>query len=180
MFRMKPPVAALAVVVLVAVPVLAASPAGAAAGGNSANAHLCQKGGWQTVETNTGGSFANQDACVSYGAKGGTIYAPKVVLTHASCVTSFIGQMTTGDMTVSGTGFHPASNLSLTNPPPFFLQAGSVGSTDAGGAWSGNFSTGQLVADEAHSSVTLNVTLTDSQGVHASATTTVTCRNVNT
>jgi hypothetical protein len=44
-----------------------------AGGGNSANAQLCQKGGWQSLHTSTGGAFKNQGDCVSYAAKGGTI-----------------------------------------------------------------------------------------------------------
>lgn len=45
----------------------------AAPGGNSANAKLCQKGGWKALYTSQGAPFANQGACVSYGAKGGRI-----------------------------------------------------------------------------------------------------------
>jgi len=43
-------------------------------GGNSANAKKCYKGGWQTLVDANGNPFANQDACVSYGAKGGVLY----------------------------------------------------------------------------------------------------------
>jgi hypothetical protein len=50
-----------------------AAVASAAPGGNSANAKLCQKGGWQTLTRSDGSSFANQDACVSYAAQGGTL-----------------------------------------------------------------------------------------------------------
>jgi hypothetical protein len=44
-----------------------------AGGGNSANAHLCQKGGWMKLQRSDGTQFANQGACVSYGAHGGTV-----------------------------------------------------------------------------------------------------------
>jgi hypothetical protein len=44
-------------------------------GGNSANAKLCQKGGWETLMDASANAFPNQDACVSYGAHGGAIYA---------------------------------------------------------------------------------------------------------
>jgi hypothetical protein len=47
----------------------------AGSGGNSANAKLCQKGGWQYYVTADGATFANQDDCVSYGAHGGTLTA---------------------------------------------------------------------------------------------------------
>jgi hypothetical protein len=42
-------------------------------GGNSANARLCQKGGWIDLVGSDGTTFANQDACVAFGAHGGTL-----------------------------------------------------------------------------------------------------------
>ena len=59
-------------VLALAIAALATTPAGAARG-NSANAKLCQKGGWKTLFRSDGSTFANQGACVSYGAKGNTI-----------------------------------------------------------------------------------------------------------
>jgi len=58
---------------LVAASLLAAGPTSvlAAKGGNSTNAKLCYKGGWENLSSDTG-SFANQDECVSYAAHGGT------------------------------------------------------------------------------------------------------------
>src|SRR6478736_2155841 len=41
--------------------------------GKSANAHLCQKGGWMSLQGSDGTQYANQGACVRYGAHGGTI-----------------------------------------------------------------------------------------------------------
>ena len=55
---------------------LVAGTANAAPGSsNKANAKACQKGGWETLapSTNPTVAFASQDACVSYGASGGTI-----------------------------------------------------------------------------------------------------------
>lgn len=46
-------------------------PAASASRGNSANAKLCQKGGWQTLLRSDGSSFANEEACDSYAARGG-------------------------------------------------------------------------------------------------------------
>lgn len=46
-----------------------------AGGGNSANAKLCQKGGWMNLQGSDGTQFSSQDACVSFGAQGGTIVA---------------------------------------------------------------------------------------------------------
>ena len=42
-------------------------------GGNSANARLCQHGGWATLIDSTATPFASQDECVSYGAHRGVI-----------------------------------------------------------------------------------------------------------
>jgi hypothetical protein len=53
--------------------VVAAAPAGAAAGGNSDNAKLCQKEGWRTLYRGDGTTFASQGECVSYGAHGNTV-----------------------------------------------------------------------------------------------------------
>jgi hypothetical protein len=55
----------------------------AAKGGNSANAKLCQKGGWMNLQGSDGTQFANQDECVSFGAHGGTI-VPKPTCTAGS------------------------------------------------------------------------------------------------
>ncbi len=50
-------------------------------GGNSANAKLCQNGGWMGVQGSDGTLFAGQGECVSYGAHGGTI-VPIPALPH--------------------------------------------------------------------------------------------------
>jgi hypothetical protein len=53
---------------LVAIPAaLAAKP------GNSPNAKLCQKGGWQDSYTRDGQPFTSETSCASYGAQGGEI-----------------------------------------------------------------------------------------------------------
>jgi len=54
-----------------------------AGGGNSANAKLCQKGGWQTLVRSEGGSFASEQDCVAYAAKGGSLL-PKPSCTAGS------------------------------------------------------------------------------------------------
>jgi hypothetical protein len=62
---------------MMVVPALAfTTGAGAAKGGNSANAKACQKGGWENWVRADQTPFANQDECVSYGAKGGTLTEP--------------------------------------------------------------------------------------------------------
>jgi hypothetical protein len=41
--------------------------------GNSVNAKMCQKDGWKSLYTRTGEPFASEQACTSYGAKGGQL-----------------------------------------------------------------------------------------------------------
>jgi hypothetical protein len=42
-------------------------------GPNNTNAKLCQKGGWGSLFTDTGGTFDNERECTSYAAMGGTL-----------------------------------------------------------------------------------------------------------
>jgi len=51
----------------------AASGTALASGGNSVNAKQCQKNGWQSLVTSGGTSFASEEACTSYAARGGTL-----------------------------------------------------------------------------------------------------------
>jgi hypothetical protein len=53
-----------------------------AGGGNSANAKLCQKNGWQTLATATGDTFQSADECTSYAARGGVLHP----LSSAPCL----------------------------------------------------------------------------------------------
>lgn len=49
------------------------APLVAAKGGNSLNAKSCQKGGWMNLQRSDGTLFTSEQACTSYGAKGGTL-----------------------------------------------------------------------------------------------------------
>ena len=71
----RPGVILLALLATLAAALVFAGGALAAKGGNSGNAKLCQKGGWQTLMDSSAQPFPNQDECVSYGAQGGAIYA---------------------------------------------------------------------------------------------------------
>jgi hypothetical protein len=62
----------LAVLVALTVGALVVGVSAAAAADNSANAKLCQKGGWRDLVTSTGAGFASEGDCVSYAAYGGT------------------------------------------------------------------------------------------------------------
>lgn len=60
--------AAATLALLIAIPAaLAAKP------GNSPNAKICQKGGWQNLYTRDGTAFTSEQQCTSYGAMGGQI-----------------------------------------------------------------------------------------------------------
>jgi len=52
---------------------------GVSAGANAPNAKICQKNGWKQQVGSNGTTFANEQACTSYGAKGGT-YATGLIL----------------------------------------------------------------------------------------------------
>jgi hypothetical protein len=68
--RLIPVLAILGLIVasLVSVPQLGNS--ADAAKGNNQNAKLCQKGGWQTLQTSGGIPFSSEEECVSAGAQG--------------------------------------------------------------------------------------------------------------
>jgi hypothetical protein len=79
-------------------------------GGNSANAKLCQKGGWQTLMDSSATGFTNQDACVSYGAHGGAIYA--LARLHVEAC----GTQPADGLCVSTSGFGLAPTTFVTTP----------------------------------------------------------------
>jgi hypothetical protein len=60
-------------VLCVAVALALSATSGSAGAGNADNAKQCQKGGWTTYTRADGTSFANQGACVSYAARGGSL-----------------------------------------------------------------------------------------------------------
>lgn len=70
--RSRPLTLAVLVASTVSALVVGVPAAAAANGGNSANAKLCQKGGWRDLVTSTGAGFASERDCVSYAAHGGT------------------------------------------------------------------------------------------------------------
>ena len=73
-------VGALALALMMLVPTGSAF---AAKPGNSPNAKSCYKGGWTTLYTGNGVSFASQDECVANGAHGGTYGPPARVFAIA-------------------------------------------------------------------------------------------------
>jgi hypothetical protein len=158
--------AVFAVAATLAVPVLG-SPAGAAKGGNSANAHACQKGGWQSLQTDTGGAFASQDACVSYGARGGQIFAPTMTLTPSTVSDS------SSSYDVLGTGFHPNIAVAFVATSPLGDQVTVPGTTDSAGTVSYHFVLGCPSPHGLLDGDVITETITDDAGVHATALLTV-------
>lgn len=111
----------LALLAAVASALVFAGGALAANGGNSANAKLCQKGGWQTLMDSSAASFSGEGACVSYGAHGGVIY-PLAKLEVEPCATQpFDG------LCVSTSGFGLAPTTFVTTP---LLKNGSAVTTE--------------------------------------------------
>jgi hypothetical protein len=144
------------VVAFVVMVLLAAVPAVAfAGGGNSNSAKLCQKGGWTGLQGDTG-SFLSQDACVSYLAKGGTLFHPQVTATVFDCA---------GDRDsiyqFEVTGFHANSAMTWAQDTGF---TDTYGSTDANGAITGS----AILYDFGPGPD--GMTAMDSHGVHAHVT----------
>jgi hypothetical protein len=150
--------------------------------GNSANAHLCQQGGYSQVQTNTGRASANPGQCVSYAAQGGTLYQPTVIVTTEVNPVPFTGNLlfcapnsppgTVWCMIAQGTGFHPDTLLTVT------YTIGPYGPFTASGTTSASGDAGlKLVSDCAYHQMGEAVTFsfTDSYGVHASASATIPC-----
>jgi hypothetical protein len=82
----------------------------AAAGGNSANAKLCQHGGWESLMDSTGTAFASQDDCVSTGAHGGAIYALATLTVELCDDQPFDGIC----VNTTGSGLEPGSAMITT------------------------------------------------------------------
>ncbi|MBD0330391.1 MAG: hypothetical protein ICV64_09860 [Thermoleophilia bacterium] len=111
---MRFPTTLTAVAVLAALGALVlASAAAAENGGNSANAKLCQKGGWEELVDADGGAFANAGACVSYAARGGTFgqtAGPTWSLVVSACATPLEGFTCAK---ASGSGLLPGTTVNL-------------------------------------------------------------------
>ena len=95
---------------------VATATAGNGNGGNSANAKLCQKDGWMSMVGADGTTFANQDACVSYGAHGGT-YGFLIPAGHTATLTDpQVGQNSFQDTNSWGYQLNFGSNVTVGGP----------------------------------------------------------------
>jgi hypothetical protein len=122
-----------------------------AGGGNSANAKLCQHGGWKTLyNSTTGAGFSSDGACVSYGAAGGQYSS----LTWTASVSG--GSVR---MSLSGFGLEPGSEFSY------------GGSYSSGGFGFGVAGIGFVPADGTVSGPSVSAGCGDNLTVSAQATT---------
>src|SRR5262245_28101281 len=49
----------------------------------------CKGNGWKSLQSGTGKTFKNQGDCVSYAAKGGSVFSPSLTI-RTSCVDNFV------------------------------------------------------------------------------------------
>ena len=135
-----------------------------AGGGNSASAKLCQKSGWQSVETDAGGVFADAEACTSYAAEGGTLFSPVLSPSLLYCFGLGVdGQITYYAIySFSLSGFHPNSLVTFRLPGSPYPFPGFTVTTDANGS---AVSPGGVVYDPG---APAGLEATDTQGVHGS------------
>jgi hypothetical protein len=145
--------------------------AAAADGGNSANAKACQKGGWESLQTGTGGVFSNADDCVSYAAKGGALFKPELSF-HCQWA-AYPGFGNSTGIWWTATGFTPDSTAvaHTSAAGSFEYQWGGV-AIDADGAsafsWDQPYWGRYPALAAAYPYSATFAELTDENGVHAS------------
>jgi hypothetical protein len=92
-------------------------------GGNSANAKLCQHGGWATLMDATGTPFVSDGQCVSHGAHDGVIYALATITVELCSSQPFDGIC----VNTTGSGLGPGSAMVTTlYKNGAFLQFSSI------------------------------------------------------
>ena len=136
-----------------------------AGGGNSAGAKQCQKSAWQSLQTDNGTTFADEEACTSYTAQGGVLFSPTVVPNLQYCLLFNGTLIALYGFTASG--FHANSTVSFQRLPDPYVVARAT--TDANGV---AIFPGALVLDPF---APAGMTATDAQGTHAGVEFTATC-----
>lgn len=134
-----PQLRTLAVVLLLSLLTVPFGANAAPGGGNGANAHLCQQGGWQDLTRTDGTPFKNQGDCISYAAQGGTVVT---MPSPAISATSSPGPINanfgpTWLVTVSGTGFTPGGAVTIVSKAgtaPAIITITDPAKADANGA----------------------------------------------
>ena len=112
--------------------VVIAPPGLAANGGNSESAKLCQKDGWRSLYTSAGTPFADQGACVSYAAQGGTLTTRAKTKSQLDCESlggTFGADDQTGDTrsllwSCNGNGVTADAAMFLLDEDCFFYDGG--------------------------------------------------------
>ncbi len=126
----KTAIASVVLAVAVSALVFAGSAVGAP-GGNSANAKLCQHGGWASLMDSSATPFASQDECVSHGAHGGVTYALATIAVEPCAVQPFDGIC----VNTTGSGLEPGSAMITTlYKNDAFVQFSSINVSASGGA----------------------------------------------
>jgi hypothetical protein len=136
---------------------LLAAPVAAAPGGNAANAAKCEDGGYLYYTDAEGNPFKNEGQCTRYAARGGQ-------LVSTADISFDRGSGGLPDGIISGTGFTPNSDitLTLTFSPTGETNTDTLWRTDATGA----FSTGPtFVFCVTEDTTSVEVTATDEEGV---------------
>ena len=154
------------VVLVVALAVFAfGTSAALAGGGNSGGAKQCQKSGWQGLQTDSGGTFAEEEACTSYTAQDGVLFSPAVAPNLQYCLLFNGTLIALYGFTASG--FHANSVVIFQRlPDPYVI---GTATTDPNGVAA---FPGALVLDPYGPA---SMTATDAQGMHASVEFTASC-----
>ena len=108
------------------------------AGGGNSGKTACQDNGWLGLRSATGGSFANQGACVSYAAQGGALFAPTVSVGSATCTSNPL--FSTEEIFFSAAGFTPTSSVTVnlvSSDPPAATTVSAPPAFDASGSVTG-------------------------------------------
>jgi len=135
-----------------------------AGGGNSSNAKLCQKQGWEGLQTDSGRTFTSDEDCTSYAANGGVFFTPSLTPTFRYCLG--LNDQMYAFYDFAGSGFHPNSAVSFREPGqafPFYTVT-----SDANG---GVVLPGSVV----YTPGPVGMTASDAQGVHAEISFTAVC-----
>ena len=134
--------------------------------GNATSAKLCQRNGWQTLQTDSGGGFLNQDACVAYAAQGGALFRPLLVITPNQVVEDQGYDLT-------GSGFHASATVTI-KVEDFgggSIELQGVTNPQGGVAFTGVFTAGACGIGLSGA----QYTITDQFGLTATAIVSLTC-----
>ena len=125
-------------------------------------ARTCFDGAWRSLQTDSGATFDNQGSCLKYAKAGGVLYSPKLIV--VSTCSLYLG--------LTGTGFHPNSQLTLTLDGGTFAATGTNKKTSGPTDAQGTFIISPVVAS---ATPPVTVRVTDAAGVSATGTALFAC-----